>query len=101
MRRPKTSNCWRDRSLVLAWLEDVIQVFGNKGKPKDDAFFLAARRPNGTLTTGLWPDDYQSGVIYEAHCSFKRDIGTDEEEKEPEPTVTQTARPSVSPRCNS
>jgi hypothetical protein len=38
----------------------------------DSGFFLAARRPNGTLTAGVWPSDCQSNLIYEIQEAYKR-----------------------------
>lgn len=42
----------------------------------DSSFFLAARRPNGTLTAGVWASDCQSNLIYEIQEAFKRTSGT-------------------------
>jgi hypothetical protein len=69
------------RCFMLVWLRGVVQVSGSDGKRREDDFFLAARRSNGTLTAGVWPQDGQSDLAYEAIRAYRRDRGIDETTK--------------------
>ena len=63
---------FRERLLTLVVLKD------SRGEIswRDSGFFLAARRPNGTLTAGVWPSECQSNLIYEIQEASKRTGGT-------------------------
>lgn len=58
----------RDRLLTITILKDSKGQFSWR----DSGFYLATRRPNGTLTLGVWPDECQSSLIYEVQEAFKR-----------------------------
>jgi hypothetical protein len=64
---------FRNRRLNILVFEEAISVRGTSGDRLENAFFLAARRPNGTLTAGLWPDDSQSNLMHEVRQAYRRD----------------------------
>ena len=65
------------RLLTLVVLKGAVQVSGSGGSRQENGYFLAARRPNGTLTAGLWPDDHRSSLVNETIRAFRRDTGLD------------------------
>jgi len=64
---------FHSRRLTILVLKEVIQVSSTGGDRLEDAFFVAARRPNGTLTAGLWPDENQSSLMHEVRQALQRD----------------------------
>jgi hypothetical protein len=59
---------FRDRVLTIA----ILKAANGQFSWRDSGFYLATRRPNGTLTSGVWPDECQSSLIYEIQEAFKR-----------------------------
>jgi hypothetical protein len=59
---------FRGRVLTILILKDSSGQIGWG----HSQFFLAARRPNGTLTAGTWVSECQSNLIYEIQEAFKR-----------------------------
>jgi hypothetical protein len=59
---------FRERRLTIV----ILLGAGGKISWRDSGFFLAARRPNGTLTSGVWASETQSNLIYEIQEAFKR-----------------------------
>jgi hypothetical protein len=53
---------YQSRQLALVILKETATVSGSEGARREDEFFLAALRPNGTLTDGIFPDSYQSNL---------------------------------------
>jgi hypothetical protein len=66
---------FQGRTLILVWLKGIVQVSRSKGELHEDSSFLAAQRPNGTLTAGVWLEGYQAKVADEVIEAFKRDKG--------------------------
>lgn len=66
---------FRSRTFVLVVLRDLITVRSGSGTRNENGFYLAGRRVNGTLTTGVWPDHSQSNLLYEIQESFKKGRG--------------------------
>ena len=59
-----------DRLLTIVILKDARGEISWR----DSEFFLAARRPNGTLTAGIWIGECQSNLVYEIQEAFSRPI---------------------------
>lgn len=59
---------FRDRILTIVILKDS----NGRISWRDSGFFLAARRPNGTLTAGVWVSECQSNLVYEIQEFFRR-----------------------------